>query len=271
VYSSRAPSSQTAGVTAAIPPSTPAPSLSLTALIEPPILLTAGFGSPAPSATFRSEGGDRREPRTSGVVTSVSDDLVELDLGSLDGVSQGAQVTFHGATGTRAGRLTITRVFRDRARAKAMTGANTIQAGDRVEIDPERHATALLEQIHAYRSTGDAAAARAMAERAAARAQSSAVPPELRAEILNELGALQVEDRNYAAARQSLETAQSLATGATKVRVANNLGALAALAGDRTAAENSYRLARALAEDSRTLAAERTAIDKNLETLARSR
>lgn len=92
-----------------------------------------------------------------------------------------------------------------------------------------------------------------------------------RAEVLNELGSVQIEQRNLAAAGQTLRAAESYATGASKVRVANNLGALAALRGDRAAADASYQLAYALATDAPELAAERAAIERNLNALRAGR
>jgi Flp pilus assembly protein TadD len=51
------------------------------------------------------------------------------------------------------------------------------------------------------------------------------------------------------------------------VRVTNNLGAVAALRGDVAAADRLYRQARSLAGASAGLAADREAIDKNLDGL----
>jgi len=61
------------------------------------------------------------------------------------------------------------------------------------------------------------------------------------------------------------------ATGILLMRVTNNLGAVAALRGDFAAADTLYRQARALAGDSAGLAADRQAIDKNLDGLKFSR
>ncbi len=92
-----------------------------------------------------------------------------------------------------------------------------------------------------------------------------------RADVLNELGAMRIEQRDYAAAERALQSALSYATGAAKVRVTNNLGAIAALRGDMAAADRLYREARSLAGDSADLAADRQAIEKNLDGLKTSR
>jgi tetratricopeptide (TPR) repeat protein len=88
--------------------------------------------------------------------------------------------------------------------------------------------------------------------------------PAERAAVLNELGAVQIGLKDYVTAERTLLTAQDYATDAIKVRVMNNLGAVAALRGDRRAAERYYQSARALAGESAALAADRAAIDRNL-------
>jgi Flp pilus assembly protein TadD len=55
------------------------------------------------------------------------------------------------------------------------------------------------------------------------------------------------------------------------MRVTNNLGAVAALRGDLAAADTLYRQARSLAGDIAGLAADRQAIDRNLDGLKSSR
>jgi len=270
VYWSRSPAAPPGSATTVRNTTAEAPP-PLTALVEPPILLTAQLDAAAPSGTFRTEGAPRREPKAQGAVTSVTDQAVELDVGSLDGVSQGA--TFDVVRGTSSdslvGRVAVTTVFRERARGHYVGGGRAA-VGDRVVLDPGAQAAALLEAITARLASGDTAAARRLADRAAERAQAAGVSPDLRARIMNERGAIQIADRDYAEAARSLETAQGLGSPTTNVRVTNNLGALAALRGDRAAAERYYHLARSLADASLTTA-ERAAIDKNIDVLARSR
>ncbi len=88
-----------------------------------------------------------------------------------------------------------------------------------------------------------------------------------RAEILNELGAVLIERGNHSEAESTLRRAQSSASGATGVYVANNLAALAALRRDARAAESMYQSALALAGSSPELEADRRAILKNLDSL----
>jgi Flp pilus assembly protein TadD len=92
-----------------------------------------------------------------------------------------------------------------------------------------------------------------------------------RAEILNELGAVLIERGNHSEAESTLRRAQSSASGATGVYVANNLAALAALHRDTLAAESMYRSALALAGSSPELEADRRAILKNLDRLKAQR
>jgi tetratricopeptide (TPR) repeat protein len=90
-------------------------------------------------------------------------------------------------------------------------------------------------------------------------------------ELLNELGVVQIERRDLAGAERTLQSAQAVAVGDTRIRVANNLGALAALRGDFATANGLYRSAASLAGDSPELAADRQAIEKNLAALPLAR
>ena len=98
-----------------------------------------------------------------------------------------------------------------------------------------------------------------------------AASPAERADVLNELGAIRIEQRDYAAAERALRAAQSYASGVVKMRVTNNLGAVAALRGDTAAAGTLYRQALSLAGASTELAADRHAIEQNLDGLKTSR
>jgi Flp pilus assembly protein TadD len=55
------------------------------------------------------------------------------------------------------------------------------------------------------------------------------------------------------------------------MRILNNLGAIAALGGDRTGAKSLYESAAVLAGDSPELASDREVIEKNLNTLGTHR
>jgi hypothetical protein len=89
-----------------------------------------------------------------------------------------------------------------------------------------------------------------------------------RAEILNELGATLIDRGNLGEADTVLQRAEARATGAAAVRIANNRAIVAALHGDRAAADTLYRRALALAGTARTLADERHVIETNLDGLS---
>ena len=283
------------------------------AAIAPPLLLTARFDASSAPA-FRTDAGTSRLPRQTGTIVSVHDGELDLDLGSLDGLKQGSELrAVHGRDDASDGsRVTITVVFRERSRGRLAAGAQ-VQAGDRVDVAPAVHVTAILEQAAARSAAGDLPGARTLAQLAVSRARTAdvsadvrrqsldqlgrlehqagnldaaapllaeaadefdiapAATPDERAGVLNELGAIRIEQRNFAAAERALQSAQSSATGVLLMRVTNNLGALAALRGDFAAADTLYRQARSLAGDSAGLAADRQAIDKNLDGLKSSR
>jgi Tfp pilus assembly protein PilF len=280
-----------------------------------PLLLTARLDAAIerPGTTFRTGDATSRFPKQSGRVLSVADSDVDIDLGSLDGITEGSSLrAFHGQDDAgEIGRVSIRAVFREHSRGRSASGV--VQAGDRVDLPPGVHVSAILAQAAARRAAGDAGAARALLDLAVSRAQAPEVPagvrrrtlfqhgrlrhengaldeaerdfraatdqfdaapiapPVERAEVLNELGAIEIERRDYGTARRTLQDAQAYATDAIRMRVMNNLGALAALGGDRAAAEDLYRQARARAGDSPALAADLQAIDTNLERLRDAR
>jgi len=284
------------------------------AAIAPPLLLIARADAASPPA-FRAEAGTSRPPRQTGTIVSVHDGELDLDLGSLDGLTQGSELraVAHGRDGARGGsRVRITVVFRERSRGRLAAGAQ-MQPGDRVDVDPAVHVAAILEQAAARSAAGDLPGARSLAQLAVSRARPADVSadvrrrsldrlgrlehqagdldaaashlaaaadefdvappatPDERAGVLNELGAIRIEQRNFVAAEQALQSAQSYATGILLMRVTNNLGAVAALRGDLAAADTLYRQAQSLAGESAGLAADRDAIARNLDGLKSSR
>lgn len=218
-----------------------------------PILLTASLDAER-TATFRADAAFRRVPKDAGVVTSVDDGTVEIDLGAIDGMTQGLAL---------ANGLTITTVFRERSRGRT-GGSPAVRQGDRVSVPPDVYAAAVIEQLAARRTSGDLTGAAALAETALTRAGQSGASPDLTARLANELAVLQIERGDYQEADRTLQTVRETASAATMSRVQNNRGAAAALRGDRAAAETFYRDALAGAAS-----AERAAIEKNLAALAR--
>lgn len=293
----------------AIAPAQPRPGSAVVtaAPIDPaPVLLAARFDTPA-GETFRTAGAPSRLPKQTGTIVGAHADVVEFDVGALDGVTQGAVLRVR-RSDRDVGRLKATAVFRERARGMIEDGA-TVHAGDTVTVDAAAAVRALLEHADARSAANDFEGARVTARMAVARAEAADGPagerrrallrlaslerrltnnadagrllreavdafdtppaalPAERAEVLNELGVVQIERRDLDAAARSLEAARSVATGGTLLRATNNLGALAAIRGDRAAAERAYRAAAALAAGSRELEPEREAIDKNLAAL----
>jgi Tfp pilus assembly protein PilF len=271
-----------------------------------PVFLTARLGdSAAQFSTFRSVERGSRLPRESGVVVSVEDGAVEVDLGSLDGLANGASLRLSSRAGSAGATLELDAVFRERSRGHVTGGAP--QVGDRAEVSRADYVAALLDHAQARAAAGDLTPARRLAELAVARADSAETPADVRrralaalgsiehragaldeaarhlrraveelqadapaaerARVLDDLASVLIERRQYADAEPMLQAAQPHATGPVAVRVANNLGAIAAMRGDRAAAESRYRTALDLASASPELADDARAIRANLNAL----
>jgi tetratricopeptide (TPR) repeat protein len=155
------------------------------------------------------------------------------------------------------------------ARAAARMAVARAQTRD-VPSDQQRRALFRLASLE-HRLGNDRDAARLLQDAVDAFDVSPAAAPAERAEVLNELGVVQIEGRDLDAAARSLERARSEATGVTLLRATNNLGALAAIRGDRVAADRDYRAAAALAAAAAELQPERQAVETNLAALRRAR
>ena len=256
-----ASSATAAPSSSATDPATP----SATAAIQP-VLLTARLGDLVrqPSSEFRSAADTSRAPKSSGVVVGIEEGEVAIDLGSLDGLAKGSEVQVVRRGATAPSRLTITTVFRERSRGR-VASPNAVHVGDRVEVPSTLQLTALMEHALSRIAAGDADAARTMARQAVA--VSTNVPDPDGADAMNELASVLISSRDYADAEALLRRAQMNATGLTAVRVANNLGAVAALQGDRAAAESMYRSALTLAGSTPESESARRSIEKNLHDL----
>jgi hypothetical protein len=172
----------------------------LVAVSGPPIFLAAGGDS---ATVFRGAEQDSREPRVTGSVTSLADGLVSIDLGSLDGLSKGAEVDVF-RDGQAIGKVKLTTIFRDRARAAATPGV-TVRLHDSVQVPRTASLRAALDRIAAFSARGEADTARHVAEQAAA--------------------------------------GGSLDIAATDYEDCNNLGGIAELVGDRVKAQSLYEQA----------------------------
>ena len=241
--------------TASVPPGSnpsigaavPADSATVT---TPPVILTAGIDELAGTARteFRSLGADGRSPRDTGVVVSVDDGQVAVDLGSIDGLQKGSVVqVFRGRERQAVARLSMTTIFRERSRGDAMSGA--VQAGDRVELSPAIRTDALLEQVDARINTGDRQSALGYAERAVAISAAPGVPSNSRRKALDRLGTLQhragaLDDaaRHLRLAVDDFDAAPA-AAAVERVRILNELGAVLIERGQYAEAERMLRLA----------------------------
>ena len=172
-------------------PSRPAASSDSTpaAVLAAPILLSAHVETAA-TPTFRSgEAPSGRSPRQAGTILQVRDGTADVDLGSLDGLSEGmALPVVRGSR--RVDHLTVTAVFRERARGRIAAHAFA-QPGDRVEIDRATHSQALLQQVAARRAAGDLSAASRLASLAVSTANDQSVPADIRRRSLAELATIE--------------------------------------------------------------------------------
>lgn len=248
------------------------PALALSASPGQPILLASGLQL-APSGrdhapVFRSPVPDSHSPRPAGSVVSIGDGLATINLGSLDGLGKGSQVEVF-RDEKPIGHLTVTAVFRDRARGRIPAGAQ-LQVKDQVRAPAAAYLDGLLQQIDAMSARGDSDAARNTAKKAAEWAETANVPPaglERLARLEYQLGSLQAAEKHYQSAepQASFGALNNLAvlrmlhgdysgaeaplnrvlstapkTDPAYAQSVNNLGVLAELRGDRRKAEQLY-------------------------------
>ncbi len=209
--------------------SKPAVLPSLQAAGNRPLLLASDLRPARSSAppVFRGDSAPSRAPQSSGRITALDGGEATVNLGSLDGLSEG----------TALGPLVITTVFRDHARGKVKAGAS-IQVNDRVQVPPALHIAAVLQQVDALVSSGDLERARALAQSALAAGASG----ETRS-LLERLAALDYQAGAIDAAREHFEAAANnfyappAASPSEQAATLNSLGALYLLRGDPRSAE----------------------------------
>ncbi|HEY3840900.1 MAG TPA: hypothetical protein VGL72_30215 [Bryobacteraceae bacterium] len=107
---------------------------------------------------------DARTSRTTGAVTAVEDGNVIIDLGSLDGLTQGSEVEIVRASHP-VGRLTLTTIARDGARGP-LPPKLAVEPKDGVRVSEQAVLRTTLDQIDALISRGNTGAARRLAEQA---------------------------------------------------------------------------------------------------------
>jgi len=123
---------------------------------------------------FRSSESESRSPQSSGLILSSEGGLATIDLGSLDGLMKGSELeVFRDDHATKpVGRLVMTTVFRQRARGRVSAGQQ-IKVRYQVRVPAAVYLGALLQRTDALSGQGDSAAARTVAEKAVAWAQST--------------------------------------------------------------------------------------------------
>ena len=224
-------------------PSMPGPSLKpvleLSANARQPVLLAIGL-HPASAPVFRGGEPDSRAPQAAGSIVSIEDGHANIDLGSLDGLANGSGLqVFRGSDSV--GRLHVTTVFRDRARASVIEGKQ-LRPKDEVHIGGADHLNALLQQVDAAFNRGDPDTAIKLAGEAVRWGESVAVSPGAMAVSWNQLAVLHMLRGEYDGAESLLRRAASAASQTDPVygQSRNNLGALAELRGERDKAAASY-------------------------------
>jgi hypothetical protein len=224
-------------------PSMPGPNLKpvleLSTNVGQPVLLANGLHS-ANAPVFRGGEPDSRAPQAAGSIVSIEDGIANVNLGSLDGLAKGSDIqVFRGSD--RVGRLQVTTVFRDHARAVVSEGKQ-LRPKDEVHVGGADHLSALLQQVDATFNRGDPDAAIKLAEEAVRWGESVAVSPDAMAVSWNQLAVLHMLRGEYLGAESLLLRAASAASKTNPVygQIKNNLGVLAELRGDRDKATASY-------------------------------
>jgi hypothetical protein len=215
------------------------PVLELDSNISQPVLLASGL-HPANAPVFRDGEPDSRAPQAAGLIVSTEDGSVNLDLGSLDGLAKGSELQVFRGSET-VGRLQVTTVFRDRARASVMEGKQ-LQPKDEVRVGGVDHLNALLQQVNAAFNRGNPDTAIKLAEEAAQWGESATVPPDAMAVSWNQFAVLQMLRGEAGGAESHLLRAASVISKMDPVyaQIQNNLGVLAELRGERDKAAANY-------------------------------
>jgi hypothetical protein len=215
------------------------PVLDLGSNTSRPVLLASGL-HPANSPVFRGGETDSRAPQAAGSIVSKEDGRANLDLGSLDGLAKGSELQVFRGSDT-VGRLQVTAVFRDRARASVMEGKQ-LRPKDEVRVGGADHLNALLQQVNAAFNRGNPYTAIKLAEEAVQWGESAAVPPGAMAVSWNQLAVLQMLRGESDGAEAHLLRAASAISKTDPVygQIQNNLGVLAELRGERDKAAASY-------------------------------
>jgi hypothetical protein len=204
-----------------------------------PVLLASGL-HPADTPVFRSGEPDSRAPQAEGVIVTIEGGSASINLGSLDGLAKGSELqVFRGSV--TVGRLQVTTVFRDRARASVMEGKQ-LRSKDEVRVEGADHLNALLQQVDTAFNRGDPDTAIKLAKEAAQWGESAAASPGAMAETWNQLAVMYMLRGEYGGVEPHLLHAASAASKTDPIygQIQNNLGVLAELRGERDKAAASY-------------------------------
>jgi hypothetical protein len=191
---------------------------------------------------FRGAGAPSRSPKSDGTITAVEDGVATLNLGSIDGLAKGTELPLS------RGHITITTVFRERARGQIVSGV--ANSGDQVRVPNSVHVAAILQQVNALAASGDLKGARDVARNAL----SPGSPGETRV-LLERLAALDYQAGATDAARERYEVAVNnfdqppAASRSERAVTLADYGALALLHGDQRRAEELLQKALPLATD----------------------
>lgn len=237
------------------------PALPFAAKPGQPLLVASGLQPDRRegSQVFRGSEPASRLPQPSGSIVSIEDGVAAIDLGSLDGLAKGSELrVFRDERSTGPiGRLTITTVFRERARGRILSGQE-IHVNSQVRVASAAYLDALLERVDTFAGRSDLDAARTTAEKAVGWAESASVPPGEKRKALERLagleyqtGSLEAAEKHYQSAIESLD-ATPPASALEQSVVFNNLAVLHLLHGDYDGAESplSQAVSRAPAADS---------------------
>jgi hypothetical protein len=229
-----------------------------------PVLLATGLHL-ANAPVFRGGEPDSRVPQAVGVIVSIEDGNANINLGSLDGLAKGSELqVFRGSDAV--GRLQVTTVFRDHARASSIV-VKQLRPKDEVRVGGADHLNALLQQVAANFNRGDRDTAIKLAEEAVRWGESAAVPPGAMTVSWNQLAVLQMLRGEYRGAESLLRAASATSkTDPVYTQIQNNLGVLAELRGDRDKAAANYNDALGVHPGD-----QRQTVERNLERVRGSR
>jgi tetratricopeptide (TPR) repeat protein len=230
----------------------------LTPALDPasglPVLLAADLrrANTETSPVFRSSEPESRAPQPNGTILALDNLAANIDLGSLDGLAKGTELGVYRGDGSKqpVGRLVVTTVFRDHARANIVAGV-AMRARDQVRVDASVFLPAALQEIDSLVERGNLRKGREAAAKALAWAESAAVAPGQKRGVLEKLASLDYQtgdvasaERNYLSAIDTFG-APPAAPASEQGATLNSLGVLLLLRGDTTQAEARFREAQA--------------------------